>query len=46
MVDLSGEVKRKLHELYKKHADLCDNADELAEPLRSIARFVKKEGSR
>jgi hypothetical protein len=43
-IALSDEVRAELHTLYEKYSDLCENPDALAQPLRGIAGFVKKEG--
>ena len=40
----ASSVKAELQKLYEKYGDLCDNADSLAQPLKAIAQFVKKEG--
>ena len=40
----ASSVKAELQKLYEKYGDLCDNADSLAQPLKAIAQFVKREG--
>ena len=42
--DASSSEKAEFRKLYEKYSDLCDNADSLAQPLKAIAQFVKKEG--
>jgi len=40
----AASAKAELRKLYEKYSDLCDNADSLAQPLKAIAQFVKREG--
>lgn len=40
---LSEEARAALQAFYEKHRELIENADALPQPMRTIAKFVKKE---
>ena len=37
---------KDMRKLFEKYADIITDAESLAEPLRSIALFVQKEGGK
>ena len=40
---LSEEERAALQAFYEKHREQIENADALPQPVRTIAKFVKKE---